>query len=181
MKIIWFLLFLSLLIFINSQDEKKEDNSNNSNKGNENKIESNEENKNINEHEENEEQDIDIEIFPESEYIIDLNDNTMNETIHNNSYVLVFFYNQHYESCKDIIPIYINIAKQFKEKYSNIIFGKINGKKNFETVFVNGVTNYPALMFYINITNYYYTDYFNEESIKKFIEKKNKESNFRKK
>ena len=87
MKIIWFLLFLSLLIFINSQDEKKEDNSNNSNKGNENKIESNEENKNINEHEENEEQDIDIEIFPESEYIIDLNDNTINETIHNNSYV----------------------------------------------------------------------------------------------
>lgn len=172
MKIIWFLLFLSLLIFINSQDEKKEDNSNNSNKENENKIESNDKNKNINEHEENEEQDIDIEIFPESEYIIDLNDNTMNETIHNNSYVLVFFYNQHYESCKDIIPIYINIAKQFKEKYSNIIFGKINGKKNFETVFLNGVSSYPALMFYVNITNYYYTDYFNEESMKKFIEKK---------
>ena len=59
MKIIWFLLFLSLLIFINSQDEKKDENSNNINKENETKIESNEEKKNLSEHEENGEQDVD--------------------------------------------------------------------------------------------------------------------------
>ena len=172
MKKIWILLLLSLLIFINSQDEKKDENSNNINKENETKIESNEEKKNLSEHEENGEQDVDIEIFPESEYIIDLTDDTINETVHNNSYLLVFFYSQYYENCKDIIPIYIKIAKEFKEKGSDIVFGKVNGKKNFETVFVNGVSSYPALMFYINVTNYYYTDYFNEESIKKFIEKK---------
>ena len=172
MKKIYILLLLSLLIFINSQDEKKDDNSNDNNKENENKKESNDEKKNLTENIENEEQDIDIEIFPESEYIIDLTDNTINETVHNNSYVLVFFYNQYYDRCKEIIPIYIKLAKEFKEKGSDIIFGKVNGKKNFETVLLNGVSSYPALMLYVNITNYYYTDYLNEESIKKFIEKK---------
>ena len=135
MKKIYILLLLSLLIFINSQDEKKDDNSNDNNKENENKKESNDEKKNLTENIENEEQDIDIEIFPESEYIIDLTDNTINETVHNNSYVLVFFYNQYYDRCKEIIPIYIKLAKEFKEKGSDIIFGKVNGTKILKLYF----------------------------------------------
>jgi hypothetical protein len=63
------------------------------------------------------------------------------------------------------------LAKEFKEKGSDIIFGKINGKKSFETILLNDVSSYPALILYVDITNYYYTDYLNEESIKKFIKK----------
>jgi len=37
---------------------------------------------------------------------------------------------------------------------------------------LNSISSYPALMLYVNITNYYYTDYLNEVSIKKFKGKK---------
>ena len=76
----------------------------------------------------------------------------MRETIINNTFVIVLFYSRFYEKCKDFIPKYINVAKKYKEKNSEIIFGRLNGERNFETVFFNSINDYPSFIFLISVS-----------------------------
>jgi hypothetical protein len=167
MKKIFFLILLSLIL-IKCQEEKKENEENNKN---ENNIE--EENlENKNETISEEEIDDFIEIFPETEYILELSDENMRETIINNTFVIVLFYNRFNEKCNDFIPKYINVAKKYKEKNSEIIFGRLNGERNFETVFFNSINDYPSIILYANKTNYFFRNSFEENSLEIFLEKK---------
>ena len=167
MKKIFFLILLSLIL-IKCQEEKKENEENNKN---ENNIE--EENlENKNETISEEEIDDFIEIFPETEYILELSDENMRDTIINNTFVIVLFYNRFYEKCNDFIPKYINVAKKYKEKNSEIIFGRLNGERNFETVFFNSINDYPSIILYDNKTNYFFRNSFEENSLEIFLEKK---------
>ena len=167
MKKIFFVILLSLIL-IKCQEEKKENEENNKNENN--REEENLENKSETISEE--EKDDFIEIFPETEYILELSDENMRDTIINNTFVIVLFYSRFYEKCKDFIPKYINVAKKYKEKNSEIIFGRLNGERNFETVFFNSINDYPSIILYANKTNYFFRNSFEENSLEIFLEKK---------
>jgi hypothetical protein len=175
MKKILILLLFSFILLVNSQDEKKENLNEESNKNEKEENEKNineENNENINETTNEEEIDDFVEIFPETEIILELNDDNMRDTVLNNTYVLVFFYNRFYEKCSDFIPKYINVAKKFKENNPEIIFGRLNGEKNFETVIFNSINDYPSIILFINNTNHFFKNVFEEYNLEIFLEKK---------
>jgi hypothetical protein len=175
MKKILILLLFSFILLVNSQDEIKENLNEENNKNEKEENEKNiieENNENTNETTNEEEIDDFLEIFPETEIIVELNDDNMRDTVLNNTYVLVFFYNRFYEKCNDSIPKYINVAKKFKEKNPEIIFGRLNGEKNFETVIFNSINDYPAIILFINNTNHFFKNVFEEYNLEIFLEKK---------
>ena len=163
-------LFIFLVIYI------KNDEVNNQQELNEN-LDSNEQNENFESNEQNEqnfinEDDENLEIFPETQYVVELTDDNFDEFIKSNTQVLVLFYHQNYEQCYDFIPKYIKLAESYKQENQDLIFGRMNAKINLEALNINSGNEYPSLKLYINGKPNNYPYYYNEMDVMKFLTKK---------
>ena len=110
--------------------------------------------------------------FPESEYVIEVNDDTIDDLINKNSHSLIYFYKQNYEECQYFVQPFINIAKKYKEEGTNILFGRINLSLNKETIDKYSITSFPTILLFIDGVKYEYTFLLEESLLIKFIEKR---------
>ena len=152
-------LVIFLIIYIKNDEV---DNQQLNQKGN---VDSNEENI------ENEDKD-NIDIFPDTQYVVEITDNNFNEIIKNNANVLILFYHQNYEQCYDFIPKYIKLAELYKQKNQDLIFGRMNAEINLESVKINSKNEYPSLKLYINENPNDFPYLFDENYVIKFLTKK---------
>ena len=179
MKKLFIILLISFLIFVYAQDDQNDINDNqndndDNNQDNQNDNDDNyQDNQNDNDdnYQDNQNDNIKIE-FPDTEFVIEMKDDSIDDLIKKNYNSLIYFYKDNYEECKYFVEPFINIAKKYKEEGTNILFGRINCNLNKESITKFSITTYPTLLLFIDGIKYEFPFLLEESYVIKFIEKR---------
>ena len=179
MKKLFIILLISFLIFVYTQDDQNDINDNqndndDNNQDNQNDNDDNyQDNQNDNDdnYQDNQNDNIKIE-FPDTEFVIEMKDDSIDDLIKKNYNSLIYFYKDNYEECKYFVEPFINIAKKYKEEGTNILFGRINCNLNKESITKYSITTYPTLLLFIDGIKYEFPFLLEESYVIKFIEKR---------
>ena len=176
MKKLFIILLISFLIFVYAQDDQNDNQNDNddNNQDNQNDNDDNyQDNQNDNDdnYQDNQNDNIKIE-FPDTEFVIEMKDDSIDDLIKKNYNSLIYFYKDNYEECKYFVEPFINIAKKYKEEGTNILFGRINCNLNKESITKFSITTYPTLLLFIDGIKYEFPFLLEESYVIKFIEKR---------
>ena len=176
MKKLFIILLISFLIFVYAQDDQNDNQNDNddNNQDNQNDNDDNyQDNQNDNDdnYQDNQNDNIKIE-FPDTEFVIEMKDDSIDDLIKKNYNSLIYFYKDNYEECKYFVEPFINIAKKYKEEGTNLLFGRINCNLNKESITKFSITTYPTLLLFIDGIKYEFPFLLEESYVIKFIEKR---------
>ena len=168
MKKLFIILLISFLIFVYAQDDQNDinDNQNDNDDNNQDNQNDNDDN-----YQDNQNDNIKIE-FPDTEFVIEMKDDSIDDLIKKNYNSLIYFYKDNYEECKYFVEPFINIAKKYKEEGTNLLFGRINCNLNKESITKFSITTYPTLLLFIDGIKYEFPFLLEESYVIKFIEKR---------
>ncbi len=176
MKKLFIILLISFLIFVYAQDDQNDNQNDNddNNQDNQNDNDDNyQDNQNDNDdnYQDNQNDNIKIE-FPDTEFVIEMKDDSIDDLIKKNYNSLIYFYKDNYEECKYFVEPFINIAKKYKEEGTNLLFGRINCNLNKESITKFSITTFPTLLLFIDGIKYEFPFLLEESYVIKFIEKR---------
>jgi len=185
MKKLFIILLIILIIFVYTQDNQNDNDINN--QDNQNDDDNNQDNQNDNDDNNQDNQNDDdfnqddqndndnkkiIVNFPETEFVIEINQDSIDDLINKNSHALIYFYKDNDEDCQFFIEPFINIAKKYKEEGTNLLFGRVNCNLNEELINKYSITSFPTLLLFIDGVKYEYPFLVDENFVIKFIEKR---------